>query len=300
MSLQSCARPGCKGVFKSSGGHSVHLRRSPKCATWFRKHFVTSRPSVTESSSSESDSGSESGSNDEWTTSSFSSLDLSISSDPETPIKPRFSQPRQPFLAEPPLPEVGDVAVDTSATAPPLEEHPNPPNPESTTSEDDILLPEPDIRKHPTAADDFGKGNTILDQIDIDDPAAAKQRAFNPYYPFFDKDDWEISSWLTTSGLSMAEIDKFLRFDFVSMYRSSQYVSLFFNIRLNDPRGYPPRLRRTFIYALPSSLSLLHGKRQSCPWMVARPKSRLNFNTGMGWKRSSSFLVIQSSEATRT
>ncbi|KAG1744411.1 hypothetical protein EDB19DRAFT_1632818 [Suillus lakei] len=39
----------------------------------------------------------------------------------------------------------------------------------------------------------------------------------NPYYPFSGQKDWEVTSWLLHSGLSMEEIDSFLLLEMVSI-----------------------------------------------------------------------------------
>lgn len=80
-------------------------------------------------------------------------------------------------------------------------------------------LPKEPIKEfHPTAADTYGVGKTVLDEIHESDQFA-KQRGENVYFPFASKEDWEMGAWLIQSGLSMAEIDKFLKLSIVSLVR---------------------------------------------------------------------------------
>ncbi|KLO16815.1 hypothetical protein SCHPADRAFT_822533, partial [Schizopora paradoxa] len=108
-----------------------------------------------------------------------------------------------------------------------LSPNPTPPEHDAPAAEDSdgSLLTEPKFTKHPKSPSEFGRGNTILEQIDIDDPVSAEKRRSNPYFPFFGKDDWEISSWLASSRSSMAEIDELLHFDFVSQNKVLSSVS---------------------------------------------------------------------------
>ncbi len=75
--------------------------------------------------------------------------------------------------------------------------------------------------EHPHAGANFGDGQHILEKISLDE--FVKQRKENLYYPFANKDDWEVAAWLSKSGLSMADIDSFLKLAFVS---SRLFVSL--------------------------------------------------------------------------
>lgn len=76
------------------------------------------------------------------------------------------------------------------------------------------LPKEPFEEFHPVAADTYGTGKTVMEQIQHSDQYA-KQRDRNIYHPFVSKEDWEMAAWLIESGLSMAEIDKFLHLTIV-------------------------------------------------------------------------------------
>ena len=54
----------------------------------------------------------------------------------------------------------------------------------------------------------FGKGKTFLEDFTTDPYAA--ERKVNLYYPFASKEEWELALFLLLSGLSMANITKFL------------------------------------------------------------------------------------------
>ncbi|KAF8336052.1 hypothetical protein F5887DRAFT_1063304 [Amanita rubescens] len=78
---------------------------------------------------------------------------------------------------------------------------------------------EPIIKEHPSAGQTFGKGKTFLENFDTD--AYARQRAANLYYPFSSKEEWELASFLLMSGLSMANITKFLSLKLVRSLKLS-------------------------------------------------------------------------------
>ena len=60
----------------------------------------------------------------------------------------------------------------------------------------------------------YGRSKTFLDRFD--DNRFSGLRATNIYYPFAGRGDWEIGSFLLSSGLSMKKIDDFLRLETVS------------------------------------------------------------------------------------
>lgn len=57
-------------------------------------------------------------------------------------------------------------------------------------------------------------GQSFMDRFDQDPYAAERQE--NLYYPFSSKDEWEMASFLLRSGLSMKDIDEFLKLTMVS------------------------------------------------------------------------------------
>ena len=66
----------------------------------------------------------------------------------------------------------------------------------------------PVVNDHPNTPLVHPGGNTFMDQFFNDQYATSWQE--NPYYPFALGADWQLSSWLLHSGLSMAAIDNFL------------------------------------------------------------------------------------------
>lgn len=65
-------------------------------------------------------------------------------------------------------------------------------------------------------------GKNLFQQIEEgsgpDDPAVKARKMGLTFYPFSSKRDWQLGSYLTTSGLSQSEIDKFLKLDRVSSF----------------------------------------------------------------------------------
>jgi hypothetical protein len=80
----------------------------------------------------------------------------------------------------------------------------------------------------PGAAEVFGRGTTFLDRFDLD--KYSEERKANLFYPFASKQDWEVASWLSRSGLSMASIDKFLSLELVSLNFYSLYVLIYSDV----------------------------------------------------------------------
>lgn len=82
-------------------------------------------------------------------------------------------------------------------------------------------LPPPRHQPHvqrvefPGAAKTYGRTKTFMDHFDDDKYSGL--RTTNPYYPFAGKNDWELGSFLLSSGLSMRKIDDFLRLKMVGL-----------------------------------------------------------------------------------
>jgi len=60
----------------------------------------------------------------------------------------------------------------------------------------------------PGAAATFDHGPTFMDKFDHDQHA--DKRHENIYYPFASRKEWQLASFLLSSGMSMGQIDKFL------------------------------------------------------------------------------------------
>ena len=222
MGRNRCEEPTCRRKFKTSLGHSVHIGRSARCAEWYHRNHVQSVE--LEAEGNESGPGSESEDEDEDAMDEDedaldgdeddSNLDLSISSETDSDSEivykpyrphPRRTRPRRQSIHSPASSQVEGASENASGDDPeqPLDQ-----------TDDETMFES--VKTHPRAGKSYGKGVTVVEQIDIDDPDSAEKRKSNLYYPFMNKDDWQVSSWLASSGLSMVEIDKFLHFDFVS------------------------------------------------------------------------------------
>ena len=71
---------------------------------------------------------------------------------------------------------------------------------------------------YPGAAQTFGRAATFMDLFDAD-PHSNKRRD-HPYYPFASRGEWQLASFLLCSDLSMNAIDKFLKLELVSNFKS--------------------------------------------------------------------------------
>lgn len=60
----------------------------------------------------------------------------------------------------------------------------------------------------PNAGFVYGRGDGYMGAFYND--KLMNERTLNPYFPFQSKGDWEITSFLSSSGLSMKRIDEFL------------------------------------------------------------------------------------------
>lgn len=68
------------------------------------------------------------------------------------------------------------------------------------------------------AAKIYGRAKTFMDKFNNDRYSGF--RTTNLYYPFAGKDEWELASFLLSSGLSMRKIDDFLRLKMVILLTS--------------------------------------------------------------------------------
>ncbi len=67
---------------------------------------------------------------------------------------------------------------------------------------------------YPGAARVESHGRTALD--DFNDDRFAEERKKNLYYPTAGRDEWQLVEWLSSSSLSTAEIDSYLKLEMVS------------------------------------------------------------------------------------
>ncbi len=192
-----CPNPNCLKDFPTSRAAFVHLGNSTKCKSW-EKISISRR--FEETSDSED---------------TESTPDVTVVKLPWRKIKPLPERAPKFEFQVPIIPEDqaptdrGETNGETSA---PLESASH--LPPTTPS----VQPSRVIDEHPNAGYAFGSGQTILDQI-REDP----QRQENMFHPFRDSDDFEMGAWLIQSGISMAEIDNFLKLPWVG--KSSRLVA---------------------------------------------------------------------------
>lgn len=79
----------------------------------------------------------------------------------------------------------------------------------------DVDPPPSNVEFYPGASEAFPGGKKFMD--DFFSYKYASLRGDNLFYPFASQEDWQLGSWLLRSGLSMAEIDNFLKLDLVSI-----------------------------------------------------------------------------------
>ena len=72
------------------------------------------------------------------------------------------------------------------------------------------------VENFPGAGCTFGRGKSFLEDFNSDPYAALRQ--MNLYYPFASKEEWELASFLLLSGLSMANITRFLSLKLVCSF----------------------------------------------------------------------------------
>jgi hypothetical protein len=68
----------------------------------------------------------------------------------------------------------------------------------------------------PNAGRTYGRGLDFMSAFDND--IHADKRKQIPVYPWASKQEWEMMSWLSRCGLSMARIDEFFRLELVCIY----------------------------------------------------------------------------------
>ena len=77
----------------------------------------------------------------------------------------------------------------------------------------------------PGAGATYGRMPSFLDRFDSDQ--YSDLRTDNIYYPFAGKYEWELGSFLHSSGLSMRKIDEFLKLKMVMISKSPWFQSAY-------------------------------------------------------------------------
>ncbi|KLO04020.1 hypothetical protein SCHPADRAFT_897360, partial [Schizopora paradoxa] len=212
-----CPNPQCSRTFRLSRAAAVHIGKSRLCKRW-RKDFVRSKSGISVDRIQD-------GSGDP----SLLHRD-GVEMDLDNPFP-------SPFHASDDGNELVGSIMDAVNNSPPWLDYDSvmdsdPPSRDHSHEPDDIAFVEAasqasheeerhdasEIRteKHESAGFDFGKGRTIIDEIDGDQ--FAHERLRNRFYPFSSRDDFEVGAWFIRSSVSMADIDTFLGLSAVSNY----------------------------------------------------------------------------------
>lgn len=181
-----CPAPGCKKKFPTSDSTLKHLRNeaSGACHAWFMSRMSAPRTSPGSMSSSP---------NEGLARASGSSS--TGSPDPRRHLDARL---REILDDEPPGNPSGDAWVDVES--------------DDESEADD----QPYERRFPGASETFAKGSDILSSVAEAD-AFCEERKTNVYYPFSCKTEWEVARWLSGLNISLAQLEKFFKLDYVRL-----------------------------------------------------------------------------------
>jgi len=91
--------------------------------------------------------------------------------------------------------------------------------------------PQPFRTEFPTAGKIYGCTKSFIDRFH--DDKYTSYRTQNPYYPFADREEWELGSFLLGSGMSMRKVDEFLRLKLVFFF-GHLFTSLTDSIQIKD------------------------------------------------------------------
>lgn len=214
-----CEEPTCRRIFSGSRSLTSHHQHSRKCREWYKRTYIDN--------SSESDSGFDRQGQESSVVDNR--LTASDSESSESRLTNQLSSVLQQIRAkkhavnhggdpvpDAPVPDapVPDASVPDAPSADGSESEHGPPD--TPMPDDDVAPGARYIDDHPTAAADKGKGKNILEHISLS--YFVEQRRTNVYYPFRNKDDWEVAAFLSNSSLSMAEIDTLLSLSFVRAF----------------------------------------------------------------------------------
>ncbi len=184
-----CLQPSCYRTFKGVRGLNIHLGQSKCCDTWYKEIAQNRSPSILADSRPIVDPVA-------------STIEGSQSSPvpwSSTQGAPRLARRGKSVTIEEVIESddsgLGDVDGYNSDDEPSR----------SATNY---------IKPHPTAGKIYGKGRTILQEID-DKDEYKKERKTNVYHPFMSRQDFEMGAWLSQSNASMSQIDDFLKLPYV-------------------------------------------------------------------------------------
>ncbi len=191
-----CRQPSCYRNFKGARGLSVHLSHSKHCNTWYKAEAhlqdrPPTQPPVQPATSAV-----------EGVQSSPVPWSSSLKSHDIPHVAPRARRGKSVTVEDAVDSDhggLGDVIGD---------------------DDDCPSLSKNYTEPHPTAGKIYGKGRTILQEIDDKDDCKAERRE-NLYYPFMSLQDFEMGAWLSQSNASMSQIDAFLKLSYVCLLSSA-------------------------------------------------------------------------------
>lgn len=190
-----CRQPSCYRIFKGARGLNIHLSHSKACDAWYKaqaldlEHSLLPMQSVVESVTT--------------ATENIQSSPVPWSSTLRHHGKPlsatRLRQTK-PVTVE-------DVDSDDGGLG----------DVDGWDQDETPSRSKNFTKCHPTAGRVYGKGRTILQEIDDKDPYKTERKS-NLYYPFRSRQDFEMGAWLSQSNASMSQIDDFLKLSYVRLF----------------------------------------------------------------------------------
>ncbi len=175
-----CRAPLCQRTFKGARGLSIHHSHSAPCIAWYKAQ----RGDLSRSPSEAVNEPDAPSSPLPWT---------SISCPPLVSSAPRRNRP----VTIEEIDSDDGLGVDDCF---------------SETSDDGPSATKSYTEFHPTAGKTFGKGRTIMQEIDDDSTPETKA---NIFHPFISRQDFEMAAWLSQSNVTMSQIDDFLKLPYV-------------------------------------------------------------------------------------
>jgi hypothetical protein len=125
----------------------------------------------------------------------------------------------------------------------------------------------------PGAGVTYGHATSFMDQFNSDQYSGS--RVDNVYYPFAGKDEWELASFLHSSGLSMRKINIFLKLKLVitNSFNFDYSGSLIVAPR-SGTLAYPSPRQRRSVVGWKCSPRSLNGSRKRLPFQIIKRASR--------------------------
>ena len=149
----------------------------------------------------------------------------------------------------------------------------------------------------PGAGVTYGRATSFMDRFNSDQYSGS--RVDNVYYPFAGKDEWELASFLHSSGLSMRKINNFLK---LKLVRTNSFNFYYSGLLIVTPRSgtlaYPSPQQRRSVVGWKCSPRSLNGSRRRLPFRIIRRASRCISFTATHLTASSTYSGIRYSPIT--